>query len=65
MEVGEQLTSMPVKGACVQGAYAGTASLQTGASMPAWVVTKLSNGGKVALMGVTLGVVYDSDGTLH
>lgn len=56
---------MPVKGACVQGAYAGTASLQTGASMPAWVVTKLSNGGKVALMGVTLGVVYDSDGTLH
>ena len=65
MEVGKQLTAVQVDGACTQGAYVGTASLPTAANMSAWVVTKLSNNGKAALTGVTLGVVYDSDGTMY
>eukprot|EP01043_Picozoa_sp_COSAG02_P020459 COSAG02_NODE_1010_length_15227_cov_5.846774_10_plen_66_part_00 len=65
MEVGKQLTSVQVDGACVQGTYRGTALLQTEVNMPPWVVTKLSNIGRAALTGVTLGIVYDSDGSLH
>jgi hypothetical protein len=65
MEVGKQLASVQVDGACAQGAYAGTASVQTEATMSAWVVAKLNNGGKAALTGVTLDVVYDSDGAMH
>jgi hypothetical protein len=65
MSVGEQVTSVPVSGACNGGTYSGTALLKTAASMPPWVVTKVSNGGKATLTAVTLGVVYDSDGTLH
>ena len=65
MVIGQQLTSVSVNGACDQGTYTGTAMLKTKANMQAWVVTKLRNGGKTALTGVTLGVVYDSDGTLH
>lgn len=65
MTVGEQLTSVPIDGACVRGTYFGKGSLGTDGSMPPWVVTKLRNGGKGSLTGVTLGVVYNTDGTLH
>ena len=44
--------------------YTGSASLKTTPDMPPWVVTKLKNGDE-DLVGVTLGVVYMSDGTLH
>jgi hypothetical protein len=65
MSVGPKLKTIPVEGTCAGGAFAGTASMKGEAGMPTWLVTKLRNGGSAGLVGVTLGVAYDSDGTLH
>jgi hypothetical protein len=64
-ETGAKLKTLAIDGACTEGLrYTGSASLKTTPDMPPWVVTKLKNGDE-DLVGVTLGVVYKSDGTLH